>query len=620
MSDPLDWARVPAENLTKSRVRRNLAIWERTNRAQGRVITTRDDGDHLLYEAWQGRTLSTEFPSIEVQANRVFRSSRPAWSPSTVREALGVPAIFRAASLIATVVGSLSMQAYRKQVVMAPEDRPQLIVRPDPARTPRHFYRDTGWNLARYGEGWWYVSSRDRDGLAEALYNVPDPREVQVEDNPDDPIRPHITWRNRSTRDGTLRRDDLRQLTFLTDDGTGRGIGPLQLCGAAASVAVEAQQWAQSFYAAGGYPSILIKSSTPLGGGPDGWSTEDETDAGIESEAERLKAQWMESPPNTPKVVDPTIADVEQLEVPTASAQALEARNMQNGEAARMFGIPGVLLEYVQSGSSLTYQNIETVFTQWLKIGLRPGYLEEIEQAMSDLLSRTTAARFNTEQLEMPDLKTRYEVYGLGIDKGIITPEYAQAREGILPGDVENATVPQPAMRPAIPVRSLSEPGPGHAVRDWRCSGCGNKLLELAGPGSVATCRRCKARNEVAAGSAMPPQPAPHIELHFPSDFVRVESPVTVSPAPVTVQPAEVVVHPPAVTVNPSPIHFHDREVADEGPVELALRDVAETQRVLNDNVLALRRQRKTTKVDRDKSGLIIGTHEEITEATEETA
>ena len=45
----------------------------------------------------------------------------------------------------------------------------------------------------------------------------------------------------------------------------------------------------------------------------------------------------------------------------------LDARAHQDGEAARMFGIPGTLLEYNAPGSSLTYQNISEVFTLFVK-------------------------------------------------------------------------------------------------------------------------------------------------------------------------------------------------------------------------------------------------------------
>ena len=44
-----------------------------------------------------------------------------------------------------------------------------------------------------------------------------------------------------------------------------------------------------------------------------------------------------------------------------------EARDFQNGEAARMFGIRGSLLDIPVGGSSLTYQNLEQEFTKFVR-------------------------------------------------------------------------------------------------------------------------------------------------------------------------------------------------------------------------------------------------------------
>ncbi|HXJ64366.1 MAG TPA: phage portal protein [Actinomycetota bacterium] len=488
MTEPLDWARVPYDTLARDRrVAKNLTRWVTMQERLGRVVRKRVEGDVALFESFENlRTLSIdELPDIATQIGRLRGgvSARP-WRVSSQRDALGFPAIFRAASLIANTTGSLAMRALRNEVQLEPQDRPRIIVRPDPNRTPRDFYRDTAWNLARAGEGWWYVSKRNTDDKATSLYNVPDPAEVQVEPNDDDPVRPHITWRRKSTRDGTLRRDDMRQLTFLPDTTGLRGAGPLQYCGAAVSVAVESQEWAANFYAAGGYPNIWIKAAGSLGGDDDGWSTDDQSEDGAESEAERLKLAWVSSPPNTPKVTDEGIIDIKQFDPNPNGAQMLDARNYQTGEASRMFGIPGSLLEYQSEGSSLTYQNLEGEFTKFIRGCLRIGYLETIEQTMSDLLTGSTVSLFNTEQLEAPDVKTRFEVYQLAKDVfgEAEAAEYARKREGLAPGNVENAPVPF-----ALPV---SVPRVA-SLREIRCPSC-SRLVGRAEGRAELYCRHCK--------------------------------------------------------------------------------------------------------------------------------
>lgn len=494
--EPLDWARVPYATLTRDkRVQGNIGRWLSLQEQAGRVVRKRADEDYAVFEAFPRESLRTlaldtvEFPDLATQMARLRggTGARP-WTPASRREALGVPAIFRAASLIANTTGSLSMRALRNEVELPPQDRPTIVVRPDPNRPPRDFFRDTAWNLAVSGEAWWYVAKRDGDGLASALYNVPDPAEVRVEPDPSDPVRPYIEWRGKSTRDGTLRREDLRQLTFLVDSTGLRGVGPLQFCRAATSVSVESTNWAANFYASGGYPSIWIKTAVPLSGDADSWNTEAQTDAGAESEADRIKLQWIASPPNTPRVTDDSIDSITQFDVSQAGAQMLDSRNFQTGEACRMFGIPGALMEYQAGGSSLTYQNREEVWTDFVRSSLHPNYLEPIEGAMSDLLTRSTVSRFNTETIEAPDVKTRFEVYQLAME--IFGPQdgaaYARKREGLAPGNVENAPIPfsQPVAVPALAA--------SRAMRDVRCPRCQRLVVRAVGA-VEGWCRFCKA-------------------------------------------------------------------------------------------------------------------------------
>lgn len=402
------------------------------------------------------------------------------WRMPSVREALGVPAIYRAVSLIANTTGSLAMEAFRSGVKLSADDTPMLVRRPNPLQTPRVFYRDTGYYLASRGEVWWNVANRDSDGNASALVVVP-PWEVTVTQNDRDRLRPFIEWNG-----VRMPREDMRQITFLPDEtafGSYRGAGPLQICQAAISVAVESQEWAANFFAEdGGRPSIVIRAAGELDTDPV---------SGV-SEADTLREQWMSKPNNVPRVVDAGIESVDEVALNVQSAQMLDARQHENGDAARMFGIPGSLLEYQQSGSSLTYQNLEGEFTKFVRACLSPGYLEPIEQEMSDLLTRSTTSRFAVGGFLRADVKTRAEVYNLLVPLGIMSVEDAQRLEGIAPGDIEYAPVPPapPAAIPSpIPARSEAR-----SADPLRCDGL--RLLR----GNIAKCGKLLAADGVFIG------------------------------------------------------------------------------------------------------------------------
>lgn len=439
----------------------------------------------------------TDMPGLEEQLLAVQGIVARPWRAPSIREALGVPAIFGAVNLIRNLVGSMSMRALRNEVELAPDDRPRIIVRPDPFCIPRDFFGGTAYNIATRGEAWWWTAARDGDGAALSLLNIP-PHEVTVEEDRLDLRYPIVRWRNK-----VIPREDIHQLVYTREPGSLRGYGPLQSCGAAISVAVESQEWAANFFAEdGGYPSVVIKSALELGEDP-------VTGA---NEADTLRDQWMNKPHNTPRVIDPGIEDVSEFGINQQGAQMLGARSYQDGQVAVMFNIPGPILEYAMQGSSVAYQNVGTEFEKMLRQCLRPHYLESMEQTMSDLIPRAITARFNTAALTLSDVKTRYDTYGVGIDKGIIDAEEARRFEGLAPGDVENAAVPfsPPA---AIPTQLPIEPSGAApypvafsprstlgAIEPVRCTGtrvlkgilrpCG-KLLAEAGP-FTGSCPRCR--------------------------------------------------------------------------------------------------------------------------------
>jgi HK97 family phage portal protein len=272
-----------------------------------------------------------------------------------------------------------------------------------------------------------------------------------------------------------MRNEDMRHLTLNMEPGQLRGQGPLQFCGAATSVAVEAQEWAANFYAEGGTPSIVIKSAVPL----------------EKEEAELLKEQWTAGDNHVPKVIDPGIEDVEDFNIDPVSAAMLSGRDFQNAEAGRMFGIPASLLDVPIGGSSLTYQNLEQEFGKFVRACLWPNYLEPIEQTMSDLLTRQTVSRFNVDALLRPDAKTRYEIYKLGVtDSGVLEREEARQMEGLDAGDVENAAMPlsvPQAIPSLLPIQGRSQAGP------IRCPSCGKTrfVVESLEPPRLR-CIRCR--------------------------------------------------------------------------------------------------------------------------------
>jgi hypothetical protein len=258
----------------------------------------------------------------------------------------------------------------------------------------------------------------------------------------------------------------------------------LQMCGAAVSVAVEAQEWAANFFS-GSVPSIVGETEMDL----------------TETEAKALDDQWAEKPGNLPRWL-PNGLKVRDFGFDPNKAQLIEQRRFNDGQAAVMFGIPGSLLEYAMPGSSLTYQNVEGEYTKFVRTCLQPNYLEPIEQEMSDLLTRSHTVRFNTNEVQRADMKSRSEVFKNLTESGI-APEVAghiAGFETIDPNPVNVAPVP------FAPPQAIADrlPTDVRTAAEVRCDGmrtvrrhgisqierC-NKLLAEEGP-FIGSCPRCK--------------------------------------------------------------------------------------------------------------------------------
>ena len=345
------------------------------------------------------------WPDIDTQLYQRQQALSCTLSTASVKEALGFPAIFRAVSLLSTVAASLQLKEYRNEVEIPAAP---VVRRPQRRWTPGAFTRDSVFYMGSRGEAIWLVKERDVAGFASDLVPVP-PETLQSEW---DGLE-HNWYRIGSDGKRTdYVRENVIHIPFMRDPATGRGVGPLQLCGVAANVAVEADRWASRYFL-GSIPSIYLESKVPLAG---------------EDPAE-IKSRWLTDPPNVPKVgygIQPHV-----LNVNPETAQLTQSRMYSRGEAALMFGIPGRMLEYSESGTSITYASVGDLATELVRLTLGPAYLEQIEQAFSDLRPRGTEVRFDVEGFERADVKTRYEIHSQAIATGIYDAEYAASKEGV---------------------------------------------------------------------------------------------------------------------------------------------------------------------------------------------
>jgi HK97 family phage portal protein len=112
-------------------------------------------------------------------------------------------------------------------------------------------------------------------------------------------------------------------------------------------------------------------------------------------------------------------------------AQFLENQAFGVQQVARLFGIPAQML-LVESGSSMTYSNVEMEQIAFIRYTLSQYYVE-IEANMSQLLPRGTDARMSIEGLLRADTLTRYQAHQIALAAGFKTIDEVRNDEKLPP-------------------------------------------------------------------------------------------------------------------------------------------------------------------------------------------
>jgi HK97 family phage portal protein len=129
------------------------------------------------------------------------------------------------------------------------------------------------------------------------------------------------------------------------------------------------------------------------------------------------------------------------ISIQPEEAQFIETMRFNVQQVCRIFGVPPEMIG-ADSGNSMTYANVESRDLSLLKYALQP-WLGRLERAMNTLVPRGQYAKFNAAALLRTDLKTRYESYAIGLDKGFLTIEEVRALE-------DREPLPASTTRPAL--------------------------------------------------------------------------------------------------------------------------------------------------------------------------
>ena len=341
--------------------------------------------------------------------------------------ALGVPAAYAAVRMISRDVASMPWHAFKRDTNQPiPPPPPPILRRPDPFEPVDRTRAKLASALLLRGNAFAWLTAPDRTGRPTAAIPI-SYGEVMVAWN-DSHTRPVYRWRGQVMRLGV----DIMHAKYL-DLGPEYllGLGPIQAARVALSGALYAEHYAQEFYSEAGIPDGVLTAPGAI----------------TEPEATLLEAQWQQAQSGRRKTaVLPQGVSWEPVTMNNTDAQYIESRQFSVSDVARLFGIPGGKLGATQSGSSLTYTNLESLQSQYATDAVRP-VSEELESQFGELLPATQEVRFDFRHLIRADTPTRYSVYETALRAGILTPNEVRKLEGLPPqpgGDTIREREPAP--------------------------------------------------------------------------------------------------------------------------------------------------------------------------------
>jgi len=340
-------------------------------------------------------------PAALLPANRATQGSTV-----TVGEALTLPSVYRAVSILTTTSKQMSIQTVRDDREVS---SPSFIRQPNPLTSRSTFIEQTIVSLSTQGNAYWFI---DRDSAGKLIALTPlNPLDMLVETDTAGKI---VRYQYQGI---TYLPQRIKHLALFQPPGSPLGLGPIQAASASIHGAIELRDYASQWFEKGGVPSGVLRTDQfitdeQVAAAKAAWN---ET-AGAKNGVAVLGSNWNYAP---------VYLKPEEL-------QFLQNQAYSVTEVARLFGVPATLMLTSAEGTSLTYQNVSQEWLAFIRFTLMQ-YLIVIEDALTDFLPGRQKAQFNLEAILRPDTMTRYESYKLAREAGWMTVDEIRAKEDMPP-------------------------------------------------------------------------------------------------------------------------------------------------------------------------------------------
>jgi HK97 family phage portal protein len=320
---------------------------------------------------------------------------------------LSIPAVWAAVRIRADVVASLPVQVFRDRNGVPERVTGNAV--PGVLSQPSAHFDMCSWlaasqlSLDLRGNAYGRIVARDPGTYLPTQIELVHPDDVTVRINREGFVR----YRIGGGRE--LGPDEVWHERQNEEPGNVVGLSPISAAARALGISLAAGDYGSGFFDEALTPSGLLSS-----------------DAGIdEAQAKIVKARVLATQQGREPLVLGGNWTYKPLSISPTDAAYLDVLARGDVDAARLFSIPGELIDANSSGSSITYANREQRVQDLIAFRLGP-VIQRRERALTRLTVRGQYVKLNTAALLRGDLMTRYQSYERGLRNGFLS--FAEVR------------------------------------------------------------------------------------------------------------------------------------------------------------------------------------------------
>jgi len=319
---------------------------------------------------------------------------------------MAVPTMYAGVNMLSDTLSALPWNSYRGNVPADPP--PPILRRPDPFTPVGVSRRQITTMLLLHGNAYCYLTAPDREGRPTVAIPIPNHEVVVYWDD----TRTHARYRWRGFELEPNR--GILHIKMMDAPGELLGLGPIQAARLSLSTMIAEESKAAEAATAGGVPDGIVSVPGKL----------------TEPEADLIRKGWDERHEGKRGVAFLTGGmQWTSTRLSNQDMQFLESREYGIRDVSRLLRIPAAMLNAVSEGGSITYRNLEGVWTEYQRTGVEP-LAERLEESFGELLPSTREIRHDYSRLLRADVQTRFNTYAVARQNGIYTTNEIREIEG----------------------------------------------------------------------------------------------------------------------------------------------------------------------------------------------